>query len=630
MTKSSSWRTAFLLAGAAWLVTVVILVVAVAGLELNRSVFFVRASLWLGVAASAIAVLAAAFAMRALRRQVVVEEELHRSQLTFQGILTIAADAIITIDTQHRIVTFNHGAEALFGYSASEVAGQPLDLLIPDRFHVAHNRHIDDFGRDREVSRRMGERRSIFGRRKGGAEFPAEASIARLDIEGARLFSVVLRDITSRVHAEERQRFLARASALLGSSLDYDAALVAACHSGVPYLADCALLDVVEGPGEMHRLASVHEDPVRTRHLRRLEGRWPGPTNWPMPVADVMASGKAQLRRGLEPGWARTGVEDPQRVGDVEAIGVLGTITVPLQARGRVFGALTLMTTDPARPCGDEECALAETLAERVAVAIDNAWLYREARRASRARDELLGIVSHDLRNPLSAIAMCARVLAENPPAEAGERRDLATAILDSVALMQRLIQDLLDVSTIESGHLRIAPDRGDLADVARRALATVREQADTRGIELVATLPRGMPPVRMDAMRIEQVIANLLSNAVKFTDRGGRVSLTVSPDDGGTRVSVADTGIGIPADSLPHIFDRFWHTRRSGRTVGTGLGLAIAKGIVVAHGGRLDVTSQVGSGSVFSFLLPDDGARPAVPEEAGAAAGSGPATLTP
>jgi signal transduction histidine kinase len=278
--------------------------------------------------------------------------------------------------------------------------------------------------------------------------------------------------------------------------------------------------------------------------------------------------------------------------------------SLPLRARDRVFGVLTLIATDPARAWAEDDLDLARNVAERVAIAIDNAILYRDSRRASQARDEILGVVSHDLRNPLSAIAMCARVLAEHAPDDAAERAELARGILDASALMHRLIQDLLDVATIESGHLRVDREDADAAAVARQAVSMVAEPAAERGILLETNVPEQVP-CSLDALRIEQVLANLLGNAVKFTDRGGRVTLDVSAVAGGCRFVVSDTGIGIPADALPHIFDRYWHSRRAGRKAGSGLGLAIAKGIVDAHGGAFEVSSTVGVGTRITFHVP-------------------------
>ena len=557
---------------------------------------------WFTLLAAAVAIVTLGLAYRSVRRYAGVARDLRRSQKMFEGFHVISADAIITIDIEQRITLFNHGAEQLFGYTGAEVLGQPLEVLLPSRFRHKHAGHITAFGQGGDVARRMGDRRSIFGLRKDGREFPAEASISRLDVDGTRVFSVVLRDITERVLTEERQRFLARASATLSTSLETEATLIAASHCGVPYLADCAVLDLIEPSGEVRRSVSVHDDPHFTRVLRLLEGRAASAPSWPFPVADVLASGDLVVRRQLPAGWMQTpGADLPS---ELVSIGVHAFITAPLRARGRVFGALTLLATDPNRACSEDECAIAVSLAERVAAALDNAALYREAKRASQARDDLAGIVSHDLRNPLSAISMCARVLAERPPDDRAKQRELAGAILDSVALMQRLIQDLLDVATIESGHLRIALESADLGAVARRALSMVQEQAGERGVQVSSRIP-SLEPMRIDAMRMEQVFANLLANAVKFTDRGGTVSLELVLEPNDVYVTITDSGIGIPPEAMPHIFDRFWHSRRSARTVGTGLGLAIAKGIVVAHGGQIDVTSTVGKGSTFSFRLP-------------------------
>jgi signal transduction histidine kinase len=289
---------------------------------------------------------------------------------------------------------------------------------------------------------------------------------------------------------------------------------------------------------------------------------------------------------------------------------------MPLRARNRVFGAIALVSTDPQRSCGEEEVALAHSIAAQVSGAIDNAALYRDERRASQMRDELLGIVSHDLRNPLSAISMCARVLAEHEPATAPARAEVAGAILDSVAAMQRLIQDLLDAATIESGHLRITAELVSIDAVLRGVRTMMSEAAKERGVELAFDTAPDLPAVELDTMRMEQVLANLVGNAIKFTEDGGRVMVRSRSAPGGLRIEVEDTGMGIPTESLPHIFDRFWHARRSSRTAGTGLGLAIARGIVLAHGGTLSVQSEVGVGSTFSIVLPSPGSTATAPRK--------------
>jgi signal transduction histidine kinase len=280
-------------------------------------------------------------------------------------------------------------------------------------------------------------------------------------------------------------------------------------------------------------------------------------------------------------------------------------LTLPLVARDRLLGALTLLATDPERRYGPEQQALAESMVKLAALAVDNAWLFQSARRVADARDEILGVVSHDLRNPLSAIGMCARVLLDSPPEDAAARRELLAAILESTGLMHRLIQDLLDVSMIESGHLTVNRQPESLERIIERVLAMLDQPALERDIAVSVNLEPSLPRVDVDGARIVQVLANLVANAVKFTESGGRVSVGARREGEFVVVEVTDTGVGIPADHLPHIFDRYWHARRTARTAGTGLGLAIARGIVDAHGGQLWVESEVGKGSTFSFTVP-------------------------
>lgn len=570
-----------------------------------------RIAFVLAFVSAAIALAGAWLLYRELQRRRQVERELRASRAKFEGILAIAADAIITVDDQQRILHFNHGAELVFGYSEGEVRGTHLSRLLPSRYRGAHEGHVNHFARGHDVARRMSERRAIFGMRRDGREFPAEASISRLDLTGSTLLTVVLRDISERVRAEENQRFLARAGGVLATSLDYESTLRSVAHLAIPHLADCCVLDIVDPKSRVRTLVSVHEDPERTRWLRALERGSVEASNWPFPVQEVMAQARREVRRRLAPGWEREGDGSDPRAGDVAALGVHAFVTLPLVARERVLGALTLISTDPARDFDEADLALADDLSHRAAFAIENAWLYQASQQASTARDEILGVVSHDLRNPLSAISMCARVLLDSPPTNAGARRELADAILESTHLMQRLIQDLLDVSTIESGHLKIHPHRESLDPIVDVAINMVREGANERGVIVAREFSSVLPDVNVDAMRMEQVLANLLGNAVKFTERGGRVVVHGEADGTVIRVRVSDNGCGIPPEHLPHLFDRYWHARRQSRTAGTGLGLAIARGIVEAHGGTITVESTLGVGTTFVFTIPvtDDSA---------------------
>jgi PAS domain S-box-containing protein len=548
-----------------------------------------------------VAALATFGALRAVRRDRAamsrVIDQLRASERQSAGITSIAVDSIITIDEQQRIKVFNQGAESTFGWKADEVLGKPLSILLPARVHDVHARHIQRFGAGPEVARRMGQRQEIVGLRRDGTEFPAEASISRFDLPTGHLYTVLLRDVTERNRQQQDERFLASAGATLSASLDYESTLVSAVHLAIPHLADCCVLDLVND-GTTRRIASVHDDPDRTKALRALEHRQEPPSNWPFPVAKVLeersvvTTTPAHLQRSGDP-----------RSDIIARIGITGMTSFPLVARGRLIGILTIISTDPERRNDDEHERVAESVSKLIALAIDNAGLYQTAQRATVARDEVLGAVSHDLRNPLAAISLCARALAEDTPD--GSRREIIDTIIESAGMMNRMIQDLLDVATIDSGHLRIDTSPQRLEALVERVLDMTASAAQERNVEVRSELSKSLPDVMVDSTRLVQVLANLASNAVKFTDPGGQITVKAESLADGVRISVRDTGIGIPADHLPHIFDRHWHARRTARTAGTGLGLAIARGIVEAHGGQLSVDSTVGTGSTFSFTVP-------------------------
>jgi PAS domain S-box-containing protein len=541
-----------------------------------------------------------------LRAQDRVEDELRASEAKFSGILAIAADAIITVDHEQRIVHFNSGAEETFGYTASEAIGRHLAILLPPRFRTVHDKHIETFARSPVTARRMGERREIFGLRSDGTEFPAEASISKLVTPDGLLFTVVLRDTTVQRRAEEDERFLAAAAGELANTLAVDATERAVVDLAIPHLADAALLDLAtpaaSGDGSLRRVVSTRQRQELTPAVEAL-GHCALTADSPVPIVDVIRRGRAEWIDVVDDEWIETNV-DADAIPHWRALGAQSILILPLNV-GAVRGALTLIRAGGARPFDEKQRALGEKYAAVAATSLQNTQLYDEARQANRARDEMLGVVSHDLRNPLSAIAMCAHVLGDNPPGDEGAKRELLETIEQSTQWMNRLIEDLLDVSNIERGRLSLELRPEEPSQLVLQALHMFEVEAAADGIALESRLPTNAPLVTADRARVVQVLSNLVRNAIKFTPRGGRVAIAVEPRERDVQFSVTDTGRGIPVEQQSRVFERYWQSSVGARERGAGLGLSIAKGIVEAHGGKIRVHSVPGEGSEFTFTVP-------------------------
>jgi signal transduction histidine kinase len=268
------------------------------------------------------------------------------------------------------------------------------------------------------------------------------------------------------------------------------------------------------------------------------------------------------------------------------------------------LGALTLVTSSSGRRFNTGDLALAVDIARRAAIVVEHARLFHEAQQATRARDDILAVVAHDLRNPLNTVSMAASLMLENTPMDRPQERRQVEIVRRAADRMNRMIQDLLDVKRLETGRLGIEPKPETAAALICDTLDMLRPLAASSTILLESNVAENLPAVLADAARIQQVLSNLVGNAVKFTPRDGRVTVCAERINDEVRFSVIDTGPGIPAEQLPHIFGRFWQAKSTDRR-GIGLGLAIAKGIVEAHQGRIWVESSVGLGSTFYFTLP-------------------------
>ncbi|WP_437600369.1 GAF domain-containing sensor histidine kinase [Sorangium sp. So ce590] len=428
--------------------------------------------------------------------------------------------------------------------------------------------------------------------------------------------------------AQRRAAFLSEASRLLSSSLNYEATLVRVARLPVPFVADWCMVDIIEREAMLRRAVVVHANPQKSELARLLQGQMPMEAVLPSGVARVMQTGEAvlcEIAGAPAPEGERGAVESEPPVSASEALlrelGLRRYISVPLVTRGTMLGVLTIASGRDDLLYGIEDRALAEDLGRRAALAIDNARLYESAQRAIRAREELVAVVSHDLKSPLATIVMNTSLLRRKLPSsdEAVDLRRPVERIQKSADRMNRLIRDLLDLAKLDGGHISIQPVPHDVAVLLSDALELLREEAAEKSLRLEHCIELGVERALCDRERVLQVIANIVGNAIKFTPAGGEVALRAEPWGREVRLSVRDTGPGIPEDQRTRIFERYWQAKETAHK-GTGLGLSIAKALVEVHGGRIWVESKVGEGSTFFFTLP---AAEAAGATAGVAAGT-------
>ena len=415
----------------------------------------------------------------------------------------------------------------------------------------------------------------------------------------------ILHDITERRRAEQRMAVLTEVSAVLTSSLDYDETVARVVRLLVPALGDWSVLHLVEG--DEVRWSASHGDPALDQKLREMAAR-PVPRTARHVLPSTLFDGRpVRLDYGEDGLAARLTGELAPFAAFVRSLGTRSAICAPLTVRGDTVGALSIMSAEAQR-YGEDELRLLEEVAQRAALAVDNARVFRRAQQAAEMRRDLVAVVAHDLKNPLNAVAMAATLLSKSAPAGAeGDRARRQTGIITrSTDRMNRLIHDLLDVSAIDAGRLEIERQPHRVGLLVAEAVEAMAPMAHEKQLALERAVAADIEPLSVlcDRDRLVQVFSNLVGNAIKFTDAGGRIVVSAERDGDAIAFAVADDGPGIAAEHLPHLFDRFWRVRGRKRD-GTGLGLWIVKGLVEAHGGRVSVDTTLGSGSRFLFTVP-------------------------
>ncbi len=500
-----------------------------------------------------------------------LQEELEHSRRRYADLYDFAPVGYVSLDEESRIEEINITGAKLLGGTPHKLIGRSfLDFIIPAQ--------VELFTTHLRRSRRFRHKRSLDVRlvtQEGTGVDVQLFTMATHDLDRQTLqFRVAILNITSRRRAEaavRRQRedaqlFLNEASAVLSASLDWEITMWSLARAAIPHLADACVVDIFRNGGPVRRVAVAHLDPEKEQLLWSLE----------------KFSSQVQVYEDL-------------------------LMWVPLVVRGQTIGSIGLKLERLNRRYDLFDLALAEDLADRAAIALDNAKLYSKEQEASRLKDEFLAVVSHELRTPLTPILGAIYKLRVSRPDDEDLQKSL-DMIERNARAQARIVEDLLDISRITTGKFEFHREQCNLLAIVRGSIDLVEPTVKTLGLNLKTSLEEPERPVWCDGDRMQQVIWNLLSNAFKFTPRGGTVEVRLESAAHSARVSVTDTGAGICKEFLPYIFDRFrqsgnFATRAQG---GLGLGLSIVKYIVEQHGGTVRATSGgEGQGSTFTVDLP-------------------------
>jgi PAS domain S-box-containing protein len=537
-----------------------------------------------------------------------ISDEALAASRRLASIVESSDDAIVSKDLNGIITSWNAAAERMFGYTPEEAIGRSIRMIIPPDRQDEETTVLDRIRRGEKIDHfetiRCG---------KDGTCLPISLTVSPVRNEHGVIIgaSKIARDISERKRAEEhanreqaRMLFVARMAEALSKSPDDEEMLNAAAELAVPTLADWCAVDIMREDGTIARVAVAHVDPEKS-DLARIRH---DDATTPYTVQQVLRAGTpAAIYEISDDMIVASARGEQEQIRVLRSLGLTSFIRVPLQAGGHTVGLLTLALGESKRRYADDDLRLAEDIASRLALAVENTRSYRQLERANRLKDEFLATLSHELRTPLNAIVGYARMLRGGMIAGEKVTRAVETIERNSTALAQ-MVDDLLDVARIVSGKMRLNVQPVELPLVLHEAVQTVTPAADSKRIRIHTVADPHVSPIAGDPDRLRQVVWNLLSNAVKFTPKDGRIHVRLERINSSVEITISDTGIGIAPDFLPHIFERFRQAdagvaRQYG---GLGLGLALVRNIVEMHGGTVDAFSEgPDRGATFRVRLP-------------------------
>lgn len=521
----------------------------------------------------------------------------YSAQLFAQAFKVNPAAIAITRLADSQYIDVNDSFLELLGYSSQEVIGhtsQELGLWADPSARVRVSQILAEQGIVRDVDIRF--------RARNGDIVDGRTSLTFIDIDDAPCVLTVVQDVTNQLRAERAQQFLIEASTLLSASLDYQTILADFVRLAITHLADWCAVDVYETNGSILRFA-VGQD---GRSLQ-VEGHPGVHTGVSAESPNVLNTGQAELMPQVSESFLRSVVRDPEQIDLLGQAGVRSAMVVPLNARGRMLGAISFVTAGSGRRYRANDLRLAEDLARRAALALDNALLYREAQQALQARDAFLSVAAHELKTPATLILAHAELLQRRAEREGtSSERDLRSLRMlgSQTHRLDRLIQAVLDVSRLQGGSLVLDRRSLDLVELARHVVEEFTVMVSDHQLLFVA--PSDPQIVEGDSLRLEQVLQNLVQNAIKYSPTGSTIRVQVERRDAEVALTIRDQGIGVPEAIIPELFRPFYRAKNVDPGIaGLGIGLYVVKELVTLHGGSIQVESSEGQGSTFTVLLP-------------------------
>jgi PAS domain S-box-containing protein len=435
----------------------------------------------------------------------------------------------------------------------------------------------------------------------------ATANLAAAALTTAELYEEQRSARAAADHSRTRASFLAEAVRVMSASLDYRDTLTAVAQLAVPAIADWCAVDVADGQDGVKRLAVAHVDPEKVALAQQLQERYPADPDTPGGIHHVIRTGKAAFMSSIPHALLEAVARNDEHRRIIRELNLHSYMCVPLMAHERAFGAITFVSAESGREYGEDDVRFAQELASRASLAVENSRAYARLADVGRLKDEFLATLSHELRTPLNAVLGYARMLRMGTLGPEKVRPALDVLERNAIALKQ-IIEDVLDVSRIVSGRMRLNVEAVDLPSILHEATASSMPAAAAKGVRVETVIEALDTRVSGDPHRLQQIVWNLMSNAIKFTPVGGYVTARLSRTDSHIEIAVSDTGIGIAPDFLPFVFEPFRQAdaRFSREHGGLGLGLGIAKQLTELHGGTIAARSDgLGLGSTFVVSLP-------------------------